>query len=310
MCHPHSVLFKQEIDSMAGWSNLESVDTIKVSRYFEYDTDSISLLSTWPDFIDRPSIHVLEVGAGTGFFTHILLEINPRISLTCLEPDDLFVETLRRRFGKRIHVVQSSLEESSLESEFFDAAISHIVIHNLPDILGALRKMKEAVRKGGHVTAIEPIMGGMHFYPTDEIAQAFSLLGEVRILRWRQRKEDLGLSEEWDPWNRCYPRLFEEAGLERIRCHGLTSVFTLSDARFSFSERKKWTRMRKRLLEDDRERISHDLLELGKARDDVDRAYIVAIGYLEQVERASKEELSHIHEQEVTNRIVTIGRTP
>jgi len=303
-----SLVTQKEADDLAGWSELQGVDEIDVGRYFEYDADAIQRLGTWLDFIRNSAANVLEVGAGTGFFTRILLKLNPRMTLTCLEPDDTFVKVLEQRFGRRTRVVQGTIEESSIQSESFHAVVSHIVLHNLPDALRALCVMKEAVRKGGHVVAIEPAPGFMNHYPSDDIARSFRLLGEVKTLRWRKRKEVHRLPEDWQPYSRCYPQIFEKAGLRRIRCYGLSCVFTLSDERYSFAERKKWIRMRRKLLEDERTRTTRELMELGTSEQDIDRAYSVVFDYVGQLERASEEELSHIHEQEVTNRTVTIGQ--
>jgi len=293
---------------LAGWSELQGADEIDVGRYFEYDADAIQKLGTWLDFVRNWAANVLEVGAGTGFFTHILLKLNPRMTLTCLEPDDTFVKVLGERFGRGIRVVQGTIEESSIEPESYHAVVSHIVLHNLPDAVRALCAMKDAARKGGHVVAIEPAPGAMNHYPSDDIARSFKLLWEVKTYRWRRRIEAHKLPEDWQPYSRCYPQIFEKAGLRRVHCYGLSCVFTLSDERFSFAERKKWIRTRRKLLEDERTRTTRELIELGTSEQDIDRAYSVIFDYVEQLERASEEELSHIHEQEVTNRTVTIGQ--
>lgn len=66
----------------------------------------------------------------------------------------------------------------------------------------------------------------------------------------------------------------------------------------------------KKLLQNERARTTKDLLEMGKTNQDIDSAFSIILAYLQGLEQASEENLSHIHEQEITNRVVTIGQKP
>ncbi|MGY5854684.1 MAG: class I SAM-dependent methyltransferase [Candidatus Thorarchaeota archaeon] len=291
------------------WSYHQSVEDIDIGRYFEYDEDAFQMYSKWLDFLSAPSIRVLEIGSGSGFFTKFLLRINPKMTLTCLEPDELFVQTLRNRFGDQITIVQSTIEEMAL-TESFDVVISHIVIHNLVDVIGALEKMNQVVVLGGRVVTIEPLPWSRNYYPATGLEQAFEVLNRSLAFKCTKRHEaqDLELRESHNPWNRCYPQLYEQIGLTDIRCHGWTSVFTLSDTRHEIDEKRKWISMRTKWFEKERPEREAVLIEAGVDKDEIDTAYTTILDYFATLGAATDEELKHIHEQEIVHRILTIGK--
>jgi hypothetical protein len=106
----------------------------------------------------------------------------------------------------------------------------------------------------------------------------------------------------------CYPQLFHEVGLVDIHSYGWNSVFTLSDSRFDVNARRNWIHLRKEQALAERERVTNELLELGKERTTIEQAYSVILDYFEELETASDSELNNIHEQHVTPRIITIGQ--
>ena len=293
---------------VSGWSDIQSIEEINVGRYFEYDEDAMFMFGRWFPFLLRPSVRVLEVGAGTGYFTDKLLTLNPEMDLTCLEPDGGFLRYLREHFGARINVVDSTLENSEITRSSFDVALSHIVIHNLPDAIVALKRMKESVKDGGYVVTIEPHPGSRTHYPTQEIDEAINFLFQVKTLRWERRMECIDYPESRNPWNYCYPQIFHEAGLSNIHSYGWNSVFTLSDSRFDIGNKRKWNLLRKSQILRERERCTEELLELGKNREEIERAYSIILEYFERIDTMSDEELKSVHEQHVYPRIITIGQ--
>jgi SAM-dependent methyltransferase len=297
-------------DKYLPWSELQGVEEIDVGRYFEYDSDALDMFRKWLDILHGEDKRVLEVGAGSGFFTSILLQLNPDMNLTCLEPDEEFVAALKDRFGNRIRVIQSIIEEPSVDEESFDVALGHIVIHNLVDPIVALKQMKRSVKRGGHVVTIDPVTGSKHYLPSDDVKQAFELLNKAKAVVWDQRNEVMAYPENHNPWNRCYPQLYEEVGLDSIRCHGWTSVFTLSDRRIDYGERKKWIGMRRSLISLSKKTTKKLLLGTGTSENDIGNAFATVEEYLKELDQATEEELGHIHEQEIYHRTITIGRKP
>ncbi|TFG31821.1 class I SAM-dependent methyltransferase [Candidatus Thorarchaeota archaeon] len=287
------------------WSKIQSANEIDIGRHFEYDSDAMAMFRNWLPFVEE-KIQVLEVGSGSGFFTGKLQIIYPSARITCLEPDLNLRKSLSRKFPS-INIVDIPLEEIDFFDEF-DAAISHIVIHNLPKPLIAIEKMKQAVRKEGYVICIEPALGSRHFVPDKSVGEAFDTLWQYSIIMSKKRAESFGKIERSNPFYYSYPDFFEKVGLENIRCHGLYSVFTLSDARFDFRERKKWIKRRRELFEDQRVVTTQTLLESGLESSKINEAYQILFDYFRMLEDANKEQLSHIHEQEIVSRSITIGQ--
>ena len=301
-----SVVKDNEGQSLS-WSKLQSADEISIGRFFEYDSDALLMFSKWLGFIKDPNTKILEVGSGTGFFTDIIFKLNPQVNLTCLEPDESFIMILKEQFGDSIQLVPNLIEDTFELTDKFDVAFTHIVVHNLPNPIKILEKMKESVRIGGHVVIIEPLPQAKHFYPSKTVSDAFNLLDKVKTLRWQQRRESLRQPNELNPWDRCYAQLFEEVGLQNIHCYGWTSVFTLSDNRYIYHEKKKWITMRRKLIEGEKQRSTQELLELGVEESTIENAYSVILSYLDDLENTTQEHLSCIHEQEIVHRIITIG---
>ena len=292
--------------NVTSWSYMQSVDDLDIGRYFEYDSDALNLFKSWLPFLNKTN-RVLEVGSGSGYFTNILLNLFPKIELTCLEPDDEFVKSLKGKFGDRITIVQEEIEQNSLDDETFDVAITHIVIHNLSDPIIALNQMKRVTKKGGKVVTIEPLPASRNYYPTSEISEAFDFLFKVKIIKSKERAKTMVNPNPRNPWNSFYPSFFEEVGLKNIHCHGWTSIFTTSDERYEFEEKKKWFRLRTNHLKNEQEKSIKLLLDSGEKKDDIDKYYEIIFNYYSQLENATKEELLHIHEQEILHRIIVIG---
>ena len=90
---------------------------------------------------------VLEIGPGTGQATRQLLELGAD-PLVAVEPDPHLAEFLRFRFGTRIELVASTLEDAELEPESFDAAVAASSFHWVEEEPG-LARISGALRPGG-----------------------------------------------------------------------------------------------------------------------------------------------------------------
>ncbi len=111
-----------------------------------------------------------------------------------------------------------------------------------------------------------------------------------------------------NPFQFCYPQFFESVDFHDIHCYGITSISTLSDDRFEFEEKKRWLELRRSLLLKEREQTTETLLKAGKRPDEIERAYEIILKYHDVLISATKEELSHVHEQEIYHRVIAIGR--
>ena len=89
---------------------------------------------------------VLEVGPGTGQATRRLLELGAE-PLVGIEPDAALAGLLRERFGDRVEIRESTLEDAQLEGDFeLAAAASSFHWVDAPRGLAAIRR---ALRPGG-----------------------------------------------------------------------------------------------------------------------------------------------------------------
>ena len=288
------------------WSKLQSADEMDVGRHFEYDSYAAEMFKKWLPPVPQ-SGRILEVGSGSGFFTGKLRFLYPHRSIICLEPDPILRSALLSKFHD-LEVLTEPLETCEIPPETFDLAISHVVIHNLPDPLQGLKRMERAVKSGGFIVCIEPTSGYRHILPHENLTKAFDVLKEYSRVVSIERTKVLKLGESRNPYSYSYPELFEELGLVDITCYGWCSVFTLSDPRFEFEHKKKWVTRRKKLLMDERDEKTRVMVEAGLNKDRIDDAYDTILAYLGQIESASEDEISHIHEQEISNRTITIGR--
>ena len=295
--------------SNKNWSTLQSAEEMDVGRFFEYDEDALYLFQKWFEPMLTPGIKVLEIGSGSGFFTNKLLTLFPEIKLTCLEPDDNFVELLAKRFGE-VEIKQEAIETTTIKENSFDVVLSHIVIHNLDDPIKALNKMKFITKSKGWIITIEPLPASRNYYPEKRIEDAFDVLFKARIIRCMQYNKDKKTTQSLNPWKYCYPQFFEQIGLKKVQSHGWTSIFTLSDNRFDFDERKNWIKNRINLVKNSQEETTKLLLENGEQLEEINDAYETIYNYFEQIEQMSKDELEHVHEQEIVHRIITIGQKP
>jgi ubiquinone/menaquinone biosynthesis C-methylase UbiE len=288
------------------WSRLQSAEDMDVGRHFEYDQDAVEMFKRWLPTLQKGE-RVLEVGSGSGFFTGKLSQIYPQAEITCLEPDPELRLSLTKKHPD-INVIDTPLEELTNWDDTFSLSVSHIVIHNLPDPVLAIRQMTRAVRQSGHVVCIEPVLGSRTIYPHDGVKDAVEIIWQYTVNLSIKRSELMDPHDRKNPFLSVYPEYFDEVGLTNIRSYGWCSVFTLSDTRFDYHERKMWIQKRTELYRSKRKLITQGLIESGMEKSKIDEAYKTLFEYFEMLGSASEEQLSHIHEQEVVSRTITIGQ--
>ncbi|HUT81180.1 MAG TPA: class I SAM-dependent methyltransferase [Candidatus Bathyarchaeia archaeon] len=289
------------------WSYLQNANAMDVGRYFEYDEDALKQFDKWLCFLKKPKTKLLEIGSGSGYFTNLLLKLFPQIELSCLEYDEELVRTLAKKFDNKITIINEAIENTSIKSNTYDNAISHIVIHNLNDPLKGILQMARVVKPGGHVVTIEPLPASRHYYPNSDVESAFDLLDKVQMYKCIEWSAKNDINPQGNPWQYCYPKFFEEVGLKNITCFGWTSIFTLSDERFDFDEKKKWLKMKYNFMKSKEDETTNILLAADNKEEEIKKAHEIIYNYYDELLKASKEQLAHIHEQEIVHRIITIG---
>jgi SAM-dependent methyltransferase len=91
---------------------------------------------------------VLEIGPGTGQATQRLLELGAD-PLVAVEPDSALADLLRERFGGRVEILRSALEDAEVEQDFALVAAASSV-HWVDEAAG-LTKVVGALRPGGWI---------------------------------------------------------------------------------------------------------------------------------------------------------------
>jgi ubiquinone/menaquinone biosynthesis C-methylase UbiE len=94
---------------------------------------------------------VLEVGAGPGLVTDLLLQLAPRV--TAVEIDDQLAAQLRKRLaGRPVEVVTADATALPLRADRFSAAACFTMLHHIPDPANqdrALAELARVLRPGG-----------------------------------------------------------------------------------------------------------------------------------------------------------------
>lgn len=119
-------------------------------------------LQAWMFSVLAPSApgRMLEIGAGIGTFSHLLLNAGAE-PLLLVEPEDECVSELRRAFGddSRVVIVDEMLPESPTlraSPNSFDYALCQNVLEHIEDDVGALTAVVDALAPGGEVAVLVP----------------------------------------------------------------------------------------------------------------------------------------------------------
>jgi SAM-dependent methyltransferase len=119
-------------------------------------------LQAWMFAVLQPSKPgpMLEIGAGIGTFSRMLLEAGAA-PLVLVEPEDACVAELRRAFANdpRVEVAKELLPEAeTLKSrpEFFRYALAQNVLEHIEDDLRALTAVVDALEPGGELAVLVP----------------------------------------------------------------------------------------------------------------------------------------------------------
>jgi trans-aconitate 2-methyltransferase len=121
-----------------------------------YERVSLPQLEWAGQVIDRlelaPDDSVLDAGCGSGKVTQLLIERVPRGRVVAVDSAPSMVERARAALGDRATVFRSDLQELVLE-EPVDAVFSNAVFHWVPDHDRLFRRMHDALRPGGRMSA-------------------------------------------------------------------------------------------------------------------------------------------------------------
>ena len=101
---------------------------------------------------------VLEIGAGTGAN---LVHYGPAVeSLTLTEPEPSMLRRLRRRaheLAPQATVLRAPAEDLPFDDDYFDVAVSTLVLCGVSDQPRSLRELRRVLRPGGELLFIEHV---------------------------------------------------------------------------------------------------------------------------------------------------------
>jgi ubiquinone/menaquinone biosynthesis C-methylase UbiE len=127
---------------------------------------------------------MLEIGAGTGYFTLNLLRrgIVGEATATDISPGMLqALEAKASELGVAVETVSADAEHLPFDDQSFDLVLGHAVLHHIPDLAAALRECERVLRPGGTLAFMgEPSRHG------DRIAIVPKRVGMLAAPAWRR----------------------------------------------------------------------------------------------------------------------------
>ncbi|HEX2968423.1 MAG TPA: amino acid adenylation domain-containing protein [Bacteroidales bacterium] len=106
----------------------------------------------------RDGMKIIDCGCGPGYLLSRIKEKFPSCDATGLEIDPFLIETLKRNAvsdNKRIiKVVEGSVYNTGMPDDYFDFAITRLVIEHLNEPLSALREIYRILRPGGKLIVV------------------------------------------------------------------------------------------------------------------------------------------------------------
>jgi ubiquinone/menaquinone biosynthesis C-methylase UbiE len=127
---------------------------------------------------------MLEIGAGTGYFTLNLLRrgIVGEATATDISPGMLqALEAKASELGVAVDTVSADAEHLPFDDQSFDLVLGHAVLHHIPDLAAALRECERVLRPGGTLAFMgEPSRHG------DRIAIVPKRVGMLAAPAWRR----------------------------------------------------------------------------------------------------------------------------
>lgn len=165
-----------QIKNVVNWSKIEEMQTglgISASEYPGEELEFIELAVNYHRAILSfffPYIHgkVLELGAGTGIFTKLLLESNPEL-VCAIEPSNALFSALEKRFEneKRLLPFEGTLDSylNNGSTPTFHTVVLVNVLEHIEDDVRTLRKVYEILEPNGHLLLFVPalrILYGVH----------------------------------------------------------------------------------------------------------------------------------------------------
>lgn len=122
-------------------------------------------------FGDLKNKTVIDIGAGTGYFTFKINE--PSAKLIAADPDDRFLDYMKKRFAepryKNITVRKAEYESPPVEANEADLVFMIDVYHHIENRKEYFSKVKSGLKKSGKLVIVDFKKGDFEVGPPDEM---------------------------------------------------------------------------------------------------------------------------------------------
>jgi trans-aconitate methyltransferase len=144
--------------------NMKSSFTTENNHYYEgQDLNAMSNTNNYYSWLidlikDDVKGSILEVGAGTGNFTRVLLENFPTSSLTSIEPSIDMFKILNNKYLGNKNITLDNKPLSGLKKNKYDTIIYNNVLEHIEDDSAELKLAYSMLNNGGKIILYSPAM--------------------------------------------------------------------------------------------------------------------------------------------------------
>lgn len=162
---------------------------------------------------------VLELGAGIGHWTSILLDrCAPDAEIIAIDREQTWVDELAQRFGHlpRFHAVRADVADLPALEGSFDLITCQTLLLHIADVPALLQTMRRLLAPDGLLLAIEPNNLANRLEATPDSGLTAKQYGELAAMWWAYDigRQKLGLGREWIA--EALPRMIADAGFEQL----------------------------------------------------------------------------------------------
>ncbi|MDO9382980.1 MAG: methyltransferase domain-containing protein [Hyphomicrobiaceae bacterium] len=167
--------------------------------------------------------NVLELGAGKGHWTSLILErIAPDGRITAVERERRWIAAIERRFAgnDRVRALQGDITSLALEPRQYDMVTCQTVLMHLQNVPAVLHDAYDLLAPGGLLLVSEPDNFANRISLTSVVASLTAeQFGQVAAMWWAFEKgrESHGLGEEWIAVR--LPALINAAGFTGLKAY-------------------------------------------------------------------------------------------
>jgi SAM-dependent methyltransferase len=186
-----------------GNARLEPSESPYVRRHLERTLAAVAL---------EPGLRTLEIGAGLGRFTSLLLARGIDVTASDLSP--ALLDALRSRHPGVETIACDAAEIARHARGGFDRVVGFFMLHHLANLEGVFAGLRKVVRPGGRIAFCEPNALCALYYLQIAFSRDMTWRGDGGVLRAMERAGFVATSCE--RYGFTPPALYNRAGGRRI----------------------------------------------------------------------------------------------